>query len=110
MQAPSRSGLYLFDYKKTHSIALITVVNSNYQFTMVDIYDVRRQSEGRVFEVSNIGQALEEGFLNIPPPRRLYDTKLFPFLLVGDETFPLIEYLIIPYARPSSKARTYCEL
>ena len=29
MQAPARSGSYYFNYKKTHSIVLIAVVNSN---------------------------------------------------------------------------------
>ena len=56
-------------------------------------------NRGGVFAASNIGQALDEGLLNIPSPRRLYgDTKLFPFVLVGDESFPLKEYLIKPYA------------
>ena len=106
MQAPPRSGSYFFNYKKTHSIVLMAVVNSNYQFTMVDIGDAGRQSDGGVFAVSNIGRALDEGLLNIPPPRRLYgDTKLFPFVLVGDEAFPLKEYLIKPYARASIKEK-----
>ena len=35
-------------------------------------------------------------------PRGLYrDTNLFPFVLNGDEAFPLKEYLIILYARAS---------
>ena len=76
MQAPPRSGSYFFNYKKTHSIVLMAVVNSNYQFTMVDIGDAGRQSDGGVFAASNIGRALDEGFLNITPPRRLYTVIL----------------------------------
>ena len=56
----------------------MAVVNSNYQFTRVDIGDAGRQSDGGGFAATNIGQALDEGLLNIPPPR--------PFR--GD-TFPL---------------------
>ena len=57
----------------------------------------KHRNDGGVFAASNIGQALDEGLLNIPSPRRLYgDTKLFPFVLVGDES--LKEYLIKPYA------------
>ena len=42
----------------------------------------------------------------MPPQRRLYsDSKLFPFSLVGDEAFPLKEYLIKPYERTSIKEK-----
>ena len=77
MQAPPRSVTYFFVYKKTRSIVLMAVVNSNYQFAMVGISDAGIQSDGGVFAASNIGQALDEGLLNIPRPRRLYgNTKL----------------------------------
>ena len=84
----------------------MATVNSNYQFATVDIDDTGRQSDGGVFAASNIGQVLEEGLLNMPPPRRLYgNTKIFPFVLVDDEAFPLKEYLIKQYARTSIKER-----
>ena len=72
MQAPPRFGLYFFNYKKTHSIVPMTIVDSNYQFTMVDIGDAGRQSDGGVFAANNIGQALDEGLFNIPPSGRLH--------------------------------------
>ena len=84
----------------------MAVINLNYQFTMVDIGDVGCQSDGGVFAARNIGQAIDVGLLNIPPPRRLYgDTELFPFALVGDEAFPLKKYLIKPYAKASIKQK-----
>ena len=61
MQAPPKSGSYFFKYQKTRSIVLMAVVNSNYQFFMVEIGDAGRQSDGGLFEASNIGQALDEG-------------------------------------------------
>lgn len=102
MQAPARSGSYFFNYKKMHSIVLMAVVNSNYQFVLVDIGDSGRQSDGGVFSASNLGHAMEEELLNIPKPRRLKGTtKCFPFVFIGDDAFPLKEYLIKPYARAS---------
>lgn len=102
MQAPARSGSYYYNYKKTHSIVLMGVVNSNYEFILVDIGDAGRQSDGGVFTACHIGRALEEQKLNIPKPRSLKGTsKEFPFVFVGDEAFPLKEYLIKPYARSS---------
>ena len=77
---------------------------------MVDISDSGRQSYGEVLAASNIGRTLDEGLLTIPPPRCLYgDTKLFLFDLVGDEVFPLKEYLIKPYARASIKEKEQIE-
>ena len=84
----------------------MAVIDLNYQFTMVDIGDVGRQSDGGVFVARNIGQALNVGLLNIPSPKRLYgNTELFPFVLVGDEAFPLKKYLIKPYAKASIKQK-----
>ena len=99
MQVPAWSGSYYFNYKKTHSIVLMAVVNSTYEFTMVDIGDSGRQSDGGVFSSGNIGKAMEENTINIPQPRYLKDTNVkLPFVFVGDEAFPLKEYLIKPYA------------
>ena len=82
----------------------MAVLNSNYKFTMVDIADAGRQSDDALFAASNIGKALDGGFLNIPPPKRLYgDTKQFPFALVDGKAFSLKEYLINMYGRASIK-------
>lgn len=106
MQAPARSGSYYFNYKKTHSIVLMAVVNSNYEFILIDIGDSGRQSDGGVFANSNLGYAMDQNLLNIPEPRPLKGTtKKFPFVFVGDEAFPLKEYLIKPYPRSSLQVK-----
>ena len=100
MQAPASSGSYYFNYKTTHSIVLMTVVNANYEFTMVDIRNSGRQSNGGVFAASKLGFAMDNGQLGLPKPRILPGTNmLFPYIFVDDEAFPLKTYLIKPYAR-----------
>ena len=47
IQCPPRGGSISFNYKKFHSIVLLTVVNANYEFTMIDIGDYGRLSGGR---------------------------------------------------------------
>ena len=54
MQAPPRPGSYFFKYKKTHSIVLMAVVNSNYLFTIANIADAGRQRDGGVFIASMV--------------------------------------------------------
>jgi len=102
MQAPARSGSQFFNYKKSHSIVLMAIVNANYEFILVDIGEAGRQSDGGVFSHSNLGIAFEQKLLKIPKPRALPgSSKKFPFVLVGDEAFPLKDYLVNPYSRDS---------
>ena len=59
MQAPANSGSAYFNYKKTFSNVLMAVYNAKYQFTLVDIGDIGRQSDGSVYGSSHLGYAIE---------------------------------------------------
>ena len=97
MQAPARSGSLFFNYKKTHSIVLMAVCNANYEFTLIDIGDTGRNSDGGVFSSSQLGIAFNENLLKIPNEEDILNTTAsFPFFLVGDEAFPLKQNLMKP--------------
>lgn len=99
-QCPSRAGSMFINYKKFLSIVLMAVVNAKYQFTMVDVGDYRRLSDGSVFSSSRLGIAMEKNKLNIPPPRLLPETNVcVPPVFVGDDAFPLKNYMMKPYPR-----------
>ncbi|XP_047132525.1 putative nuclease HARBI1 [Hydra vulgaris] len=110
MQAPSRSGSFYFNYKKSHSIVLMAVCNANYEFTLVDIGDTGRNSDGGVFGNSKMGIAFETKLLHIPEPNEPSGSSIkLPYVLIGDEAFPLKKYHMKPYPREilSLKERIY---
>ena len=66
---------------------------------MVDVGDTSRHSDGGVLTNSKLGQALESGTLQIPSGHPLPGTSQpdFPFVIVGDEAFPLKTGMMQPY-------------
>ena len=99
MQAPANGGSQYYNYKGTHSIVLMAVCDYNYCFTLLDIGDYGRQSDGGVFSNSIFGQALESKNLFLPEPDVLSagQTTQIPYYLVGDSAFPLKTYMLRPY-------------
>ncbi|XP_048513980.1 protein ALP1-like [Athalia rosae] len=99
IQAPQTSQSIFFNYKKTFSIVLLAICDAHYNFLMVDIGAEGSQSDGGIFQSSELGQRLEGKTLGIPPSNYLPGTDAdMPFFLVGDAAFPLKPYLMKPYS------------
>lgn len=98
IQAPAASGSEFFNYKRTFSIVLLAIADSNYCFTVIDIGAPGRQSDGGVFKHSKIGEFLEAGLFGLPSDICFPGLQVpSPHVLVGDEAFPLTSYLMRPY-------------
>ena len=98
MQAPARSGSSFFNYKKTHSIVLMAICNARYQFTIVDIGDSGRQSDGSIYANSNLGYAIENKQLKLPGDKKLRNSqRILSHVFVGDDAFGLKPHLMKPY-------------
>ena len=100
IQAPNRRGSEFFIYKKTHSIVLLTVCNANYEFTLIDIGDAGRQSDGGVYTNSKLGYAISNDLLKIPNAECFPSStngKKYPYVFIGDDAFQLKPHLLKPY-------------
>ena len=64
----------------------------------VDIGGYGRRSDGGIFKDSIIGQKFTRKEMNLPEWKSvIIDGPPLPYVLVGDEAFPLTEYLLRPY-------------
>jgi len=98
IQAPPKSGSQFFNYKKTFSVVLLALVDAQYNFIAVDIGSYGKNSDGGILAHSKFGKALDEGKLNIPDDTELPGTtNKAPFVIVGDEGFPLKRNLLRPF-------------
>ena len=101
IQAPACSGSSFYNYKKTHSIVLLSVCNAKYHFSLIDIGNSGRQSDGSVYTNSRLGYAIENGRLGIPQACKVRDAEIIlPYVFVGDNAFALKPHMMKPY--PSS--------
>ncbi|XP_059915812.1 uncharacterized protein LOC132463568 [Gadus macrocephalus] len=100
IQAPALSGSQYLNYKKTFSIVLLALVDSNYRFRVIQVGDFGRSSDGGVYAGSALGRGMETKTLHVPPSTSLPGAAHLgdvPHVMVGDAAFPLKPYLMRPY-------------
>ncbi|CAH1959275.1 unnamed protein product [Acanthoscelides obtectus] len=89
IRCPAHSGSDYYNYKGTFSIVLLAVCDSELKFRYINVGHYGRASDGGVFARSNFKKKLEEMSLNAPEG----------MVLLGDQAFPLTDYLMTPYSR-----------
>ncbi|XP_025154460.1 protein ALP1-like [Harpegnathos saltator] len=98
IQAPQASQSIYFNYKKTFSMILLVVCDAHYNFIMLDVGAEGSQSDGEIFQSSEMGRRLSDGSLNLPNSSYLPGTNIdMPYFLVGDAAFLLKPFLMKPY-------------
>lgn len=99
VQCPKNSGSLYHNYKGFFSLVLLAVCDANYCFTIFDVGQFGSNNDSGVLQNSGIVESFEENLLNIPEAETLegceYDP--LPYFLVGDEIFPLKEWMMRPF-------------
>lgn len=100
MRKPAKSGPYFFNNKGFFSIVLMALVNSNYEFTFVDIGAEVAASDGGVWRQCRLYQDLSSGEIELPPDITLKGTnQKVSCHIVGDDAFQLSRTLMKPYSK-----------
>ncbi|CAN7949215.1 unnamed protein product, partial [Ixodes pacificus] len=97
IKCPSNSGARNLNYKKTISTVLMAVSDARYSFTYVDIGDYGGESDRGVYSRTPLFGVLADSGYGIPPPANVGSAGPIPYLMVGDEAFPLKPFLMRPY-------------
>ncbi|KAK5645349.1 hypothetical protein RI129_006649 [Pyrocoelia pectoralis] len=98
VRAPGNEGSSYFNYKGTHSIALLGLVDADYKFIYIDCGRNGRISDGGVFRNSTLAAAIASNKLNFPEETPLPGrSKPVPYVIVADAAFPLSHHILKPF-------------
>jgi hypothetical protein len=100
VKCPPKSGSTYYNYLKYYSVVLQGVADADKKFLIIEVGGRGKQSDGGTFAGSKLFELLERNEFNVPPEQELpgTNTKL-PNVIIGDEAYPLKEYLMRPYPR-----------
>ncbi|KAL7305619.1 hypothetical protein TKK_0002348 [Trichogramma kaykai] len=100
IKKPPNSGSLFFNYKKFFSINLMTICDSEKRFIWANIGDYGSMNDAGVLMHSDLGIALNENVVQLPPITYLPGSNLrSSHYFVGDGIFPLKTYLMKPFNR-----------
>lgn len=95
---PPNSGSYYYNYKGYHSLVLMAIANTNYEFILIDFGTNGRISDGGVLANTRFYEKLQSKTLELPEEEKLpYSDKVLPYVFVGDDAFPLSSHILKPF-------------
>ena len=87
-------GSLFHNYKGSFSLVLFELVDANYKFLFVEVGRPGSVNDARIYQESNLKQALDSGALHLPQ-----STDSISYHFLGDDIFPLTLNLMKPYSR-----------
>lgn len=105
VQCFKNSGSEYFNYKHQFSVVLLGICDPNLKFTYVSIGSAGRESDGGIFQRTELGRQLLTQTLPLPPLQKLPGTNIrLPHVIVADAAFPLLMNVMRPYPGTSLPA------
>ena len=76
----------------------MALCDANYNILEVHVGGYGSQNDAGIYKSAAFAQALENDVMNVPDASILPNThQKFPYYIVGDEAFPLKQYIMRPY-------------
>lgn len=98
IRCPANSGSSFYNYKGYFSITLLAMCDAEYKFIYTDVGAHGREGDSGIFASSDLNDGLSKNSLNLPPPELMpFSDRVMPYVIVGDEAFPLMQNLMRPY-------------
>uniref|UniRef100_A0A8C5QMQ0 DDE Tnp4 domain-containing protein n=1 Tax=Leptobrachium leishanense TaxID=445787 RepID=A0A8C5QMQ0_9ANUR len=89
IQNPKHSGSMFRKYKQFFSVVLQAVAGPDYKFIAIDVGAYGKESEGGIFNKSNLSRRLERGALGAQKGNARPRTNIVtPHVILGDEALP----------------------
>ncbi|KAJ8969855.1 hypothetical protein NQ317_005149 [Molorchus minor] len=108
IQCPVKAGSLYYNYKEQHPVVLLALVDADYKFIAVEVGSYGRNSDGGIFNKSNIGTMLENNLLHVPGKSPLEPNgEPLPHVILGDEAFPLKSYLHHPFSKKALRGNEH---
>lgn len=99
LKKPGNSASMFYNYKGFPSIVLMALSDADSCFILVDCGQYGRVSDAGVYQSSNMSTILEEGHLIPEQTFKINGSEIeIPYMVIGDEAFPLKTYLMKPFA------------
>lgn len=80
----------------SYSTGLMAICDADFRFVYVDVRRHDQDKDTSIFSRSDICEMLENGNMPIPTPTMLHG-ELTPYFIIGDNIFPLKQWLMKPY-------------
>ena len=99
IDCPKKSGSSFHNFKGFFSMVLMAVCDARYNFVLFDVGQYGSGNDSGALNESDFGKTFQKYLFNYPEPEPIPGCSLekVPFFLVGDEIFPLKDWLMRPY-------------
>ncbi|XP_055840635.1 putative nuclease HARBI1 [Episyrphus balteatus] len=96
-RASKTDGSLYYNYKGFNSVVLLAMCDAEYKFLFVDIGCNGRISDGGVLSRSDLARILLQADRFLPRDKVIGNNRLLPYVIVGDDAFPLEKHLMKPF-------------